>query len=283
MTAIVPQGPSLLSNHRDTWQLDLIDIDAYLHRISYRGPLEPTAQVLQHIHRAHALSIPFENLNIPLGYGVSLDIEHIQDKLVRHMRGGYCYEHNLLFAAVLEHIGFAVRRLVARVDPSRNERPSHMMLNVHVDGHPWLADVGFGSALIEPIPLVRDAPSRQGGWVYDLTLAARDEWVLRDWTDGEPKSLYAFTQAPQYPADYASHNHRTATDPASPFSGQAVAIRTAPDIKHILKGRELTTVIPGEAPVQRPVPDNELDTLLRRTFGIDLQPEEVSVLVSAAS
>src|SRR5699024_6440565 len=123
-----------------------LDIDAYLQRIGYDGPLEPTEATLYALHRAHASTIPFENLDILLGRGISLEMDDIQDKLVRRQRGGYCYEHNLLFSALLEHAGFEVRRLVSRLNPNQPGPASHMMLNVSVGNRTWLADVGFGAA-----------------------------------------------------------------------------------------------------------------------------------------
>lgn len=83
-----------------------LDLDAYLERTGYRGPLEPTAATLAGLHRHHVLAIPFENLEIMLGRPVELDLASLQAKLVMRRRGGYCYEHNLLFAAVLERLGY---------------------------------------------------------------------------------------------------------------------------------------------------------------------------------
>jgi N-hydroxyarylamine O-acetyltransferase len=88
-----------------------------------------------------------------LGRTIELDLDSVQDKLVRRPRGGYCFEHNTLFAAVLERLGYAVTRLSARVNPSRPGPRTHMTLRVVADGSPWLADVGFGASLLEPLSL----------------------------------------------------------------------------------------------------------------------------------
>src|SRR5690242_2886518 len=93
----------------------MLDLDAYLKRIEYTGDLEPTYSVLEALHRAHTTHIPFENLDILLGRPILLDLASLQTKLVLGCRGGYCFEHNLLFAAVLERIGFSLIRLAARV------------------------------------------------------------------------------------------------------------------------------------------------------------------------
>jgi N-hydroxyarylamine O-acetyltransferase len=90
------------------WNSDELDLDAYLDRTGYRGPLDPNAATLRGLHRCHVETIPFENLEIMLGRPVDLDLGSLQAKLVTQRRGGYCYEHNLLFAAVLERLGYAI-------------------------------------------------------------------------------------------------------------------------------------------------------------------------------
>jgi N-hydroxyarylamine O-acetyltransferase len=58
-----------------------------------------------------------------LGRGISVELEHVQAKLVHRRRGGYCYEHGLLFAAALERLGYRVDRLLARTgDPAQHPR-----------------------------------------------------------------------------------------------------------------------------------------------------------------
>ena len=63
----------------------------------------------------HATHIPFENFDVLLGRPIRLDPEGLQAKLVGAGRGGYCFEHNTLFAAVLERLGYEVTLLAARV------------------------------------------------------------------------------------------------------------------------------------------------------------------------
>src|SRR5215471_14344829 len=131
------------------------DLPAYLRRIGYAGDLSPSRKTLDAVHLAHATHIPFENLDILLGRPIRLDLASLQAKLVAGRRGGYCFEQNALFAAVLEQLGFAVTRLAARVR-FRTDRVlarTHMTLRVDVDGVPLLADVGFGGeGPMRPVP-----------------------------------------------------------------------------------------------------------------------------------
>ena len=91
----------------------MLDLDSYLRRIGYAGPLAPSADVLEALHRAHATHIPFENLDILLGKPISLALPDIQAKLVTARRGGYCFEHNSLLGAALGQVGFRVTPLAA--------------------------------------------------------------------------------------------------------------------------------------------------------------------------
>lgn len=257
----------------DEWQIDTLDMDAYLRRIGYDGPREATPGVLRDIHRAHAGAIPFENLDILLGRGISLDLERVQEKLVASMRGGYCYEHNLLLSAVLTVLGFDVRRLIARVQPDKPGPRTHMMLNVRIDGQVWLTDVGFGAALLEPIPL--GATVRQGEWTYGTRRRDDGTWALRDLSNGDAPDLYAFSGELQHRVDYDIANHFTATHPSSPFVDQAVAMRTTPQERFTLRGLTLTTTRAGGMTDERLIDPEGLGEVLRATFGIALGEDEI--------
>src|SRR5688572_18194182 len=109
-----------------------LDLQAYFTRIGYQGAATATLETLRALHRLHPQEIPFENLNPLLRRPVQLDLPSLQTKLLAQRRGGYCYEHNLLFKHVLEQLGFRVTGLAARVlwNVSENSvRPrAHMLL-----------------------------------------------------------------------------------------------------------------------------------------------------------
>jgi arylamine N-acetyltransferase len=137
----------------------MLDFGAYLERIGLSAGVTPT---LSAIHRAHATSIPFENLDPHRGIPISLAHEDLERKLVHDRRGGYCFEHNMLLAAALEHLGLTVERMLARVRagaPPGTVRPrSHLVLRVSDGVGVWHADVGFGlGTLLDPIPFGPDA------------------------------------------------------------------------------------------------------------------------------
>ena len=252
-----------------------LDLDAYFDRIGYHGVAAPTFAHLREVHLAHALSIPFENVDVLLGLPIRLDLHSLQDKLVARRRGGYCFEQNMLFAAVLEAIGFPVTRLAARVRFGRRlvAPRTHMLLGVEAGGTRWLCDVGFGgSGIVEPIPLEPGPPVDQFGWGYRLIPDAAEN-VLQSREAGGWVDQYAFTLEPQHPVDHEVANHYTSTHPDSPFTRTLTAQRPAPDdpaVRMVLRGRKLSEHRPDGHATSERVADEDLVELLADRFGIML-------------
>ncbi|MCX5373233.1 arylamine N-acetyltransferase [Streptomyces sp. NBC_00103] len=168
------------------------DLDSYLRRIGWEGERRADAATLRGVHLAHSRAIPFENLDPLRGTVPSLVPADLIAKLVRGgRRGGYCYEHNMLLAGVLEALGFGVTLLTARVVVGAQrfeERPrTHMALLVEVPGdpRPYLADVGFGApgALLEAVPLTAEVEFHDAGRRHRLVHAPHrgplELWVLQ--------------------------------------------------------------------------------------------------------
>lgn len=253
-------------------ELPRLDLPAYLERIGYSGSLEPTQPVLEALHLAHATHIPFENLDILLGRPIRLDLESLQAKLVRARRGGYCFEQNLLFAAVLERLGFTLTRLAARVRyrTSHLLPRTHMLMQVRLDDATWLADVGFGAeGLLLPVRFDPLRPTRQFAWTYRVVeqTEAR-QWALQSLRNGAWMDLYLFTLEPQHPIDFELPNYYVSTHPDSRFVLTLTAQRVAPEGRHILRNRELSVDRGGEIASRTLADDDELLTVLADTFGL---------------
>ncbi|MFD7070864.1 arylamine N-acetyltransferase [Streptomyces sp. NPDC059913] len=261
-----------------------LDLDAYLTRIGLPGAHRPTAEVLRAVHRAHALAIPFENLDPVLGSAPSLALADLEAKLVRGRRGGYCFEHNTLFAAALTALGFRVTTLGARVvlgaAPGAVRPRTHMLMTVAVPGGstPYLADVGFGSSsgLLERIPLVAGAESHAGPRHHRLVTTPHDgpleRWELQAYTaEGTWESLYAFTLEPFEAPDFEVMNWHIATHPRSPFRTGVHVQRTVPGAHLSLAGRTLTvTADDGGREVRELADGDEVLRVLAAEFGIHL-------------
>ena len=246
------------------------DLPAYLARIGYHGPLAPRTTVLEALHVAHAAHIPFENLDILAGKPIALDLESLQRKLVGERRGGMCFEQNLLFAAVLETVGFRVRRLAARVrqGAQRLLPRTHMLLLVEADGATWLADVGFGAdAPLAPVPFGAGAAARQGERSFRV-LREDAGWVLQSLGGDRWLDLYAFTLEPQELVDYEMATHFIATHPASPFTYRLTAQLSTAQTRWVLRNRELATHRGAQRSLRLLRDDEELLAVLRLNFGL---------------
>jgi N-hydroxyarylamine O-acetyltransferase len=222
-----------------------LDLAAYFQRIGYDGPVEPTVEVLRSLHLLHPQAIPFENLDPFLNRPVELDLGAVQRKLVRSKRGGYCFEHNLLFMEALRAIGFTVSGLAARVLWNQPEDAvtarSHMLLRVELDGRIWLADVGFGG-LTQTAPLLLE-PGLEQETPHEMFRVAEAGTYFRMQakTGGEWRTLYRFDLQEQFPVDFAVSNYFLSTHPASHFRAGLIAARPLPGRRLALSNSRLST------------------------------------------
>lgn len=194
----------------------MLDLDAYLTRIGLRG--RPS---LGDVHRAHAISIPFENLDPHCGIPVSLEAQDLERKLVARRRGGYCFEQNLLLGSALEALGAQVDLFLARVRfgaPAGATRPrSHLVLRVRAEGSDWHADVGFGAGtLLDPIPFGPGGEHVQSGWRFRVVEQGA-ELVLQSVHAGKWVDLYGFVPQAVPFVDLETSSWFTSTHPRSPF------------------------------------------------------------------
>lgn len=247
-----------------------LDLGAYLGRIGLSAPPAADLAGLRALHFAHATAIPFENLDIQLGLPVRLDLASLQAKLVRRRRGGYCFEQNTLFQAVLGRIGFEVIPCEARVrQGTETVLPrTHMLLLVRLDGATWLCDVGFGGeGLLEPVPTDGKA-HRQHLNTYRVASEGA-LLVLQSFHHGGWEDLYAFEPEARLPIDFEVANHYTSTHPDSRFMKTLTAQLPGPTVRRILRNRAFAE-IRGDAVEGRELAPEEVLPVLGTIFGIDL-------------
>ncbi len=208
----------------------MLDVKAYLERINYQGPPAPTAETLRALQVAHMLTVPFENLSIHAGQPIVLEDAALFTKIVTNRRGGFCYEANGLFAALLRALGFDVTMLSAGVANASGEFGpdfDHMTLMVQLDQR-WLVDVGFGDSFLEPLLLDERDEQRQGSRAYQIISEGDDLVLTRRDGDGDWKAQYRFTLTPHTFADYAGMCRYHQTSPDSHFTrGRICSLATA--------------------------------------------------------
>lgn len=195
-----------------------MDVDAYLKRIGADRPSRVDVAALRELQERHLATVPFENLDVILGVPIELDEDRLLAKVIGG-RGGYCYELNTAFGALLRALGAEVTLLGAAVYGPDGLGPpfDHLALRVDLDS-PWLVDVGFGRHSLHPLRLDSRTDQPDPGGTFRLVEAGGDLDVVKD-------------DAPQYRlepharvlADFAPTNWWQQTWPGSHFRRGAVA------------------------------------------------------------
>ncbi|MBO1112401.1 arylamine N-acetyltransferase family protein [Bordetella petrii] len=255
---------------------DFLDLPAYFARIGLPGaPAAPARDALQALVLHHTQAIPFENLNPFAGLPVSLELADVQRKLVRGQRGGYCYEHNLLFGAVLRSLGLPVDDLSARVLWNRPDDAitprSHMLLAVRLDDEPCIVDVGFGGSTPTGVLRLQAGVAQNTPHGLFRLLRDADTWRLQSSMQGEWRSLYRFDLQPAYRVDYEVSNYYLSTHPDSHFVTRLVAARPTPRGRLALINRDYTEYgLDGSATRRQLVGTAEIRAVLHDAFGLAL-------------
>lgn len=248
------------------------ELDAYLQRLNYSGGVQPTEDSLGALHHAQVYTIPFENFDILLGRGITLEPAALYNKLVHRARGGYCFELNGLFLMALHAVGFDARALLARVhltDPPSGR--GHQLILVTLQGRQWIADVGFGGpGLRAPIPFELNHRTTQNGQTFRLVEAGPFGIMLQTLKDTQWQDLYSFDLGQVFPADIAYGNHFTSTHPSSFFTFARVAALPTPNGRVSLFNCTFRRVTPDGEHVQELVEGQAYFDALKTHFGIEL-------------
>jgi N-hydroxyarylamine O-acetyltransferase len=248
----------------------MLNVPAYLERIHYAGPTAPTPETLRSLHRAHMFAVPFENLDIHLGRKIICDEDRFLHKIVNERRGGFCYELNGAFAALLRALGFQVTLLSARAgcdNGSDGPEFDHLTLRVDLE-EPWLADVGFGDSFLEPLRLEPGLVEEQFGCRYRIVPSGEGLRMESD-ADGKWKNQYLFTLQPRHLSEFAAMCHYHQTSPESPFTRKRVCSRATSEGRITLSDGKLITTSHGVRQ-ERMLVDEEWRASLRELFGVVL-------------
>ncbi|WP_017623727.1 arylamine N-acetyltransferase family protein [Nocardiopsis chromatogenes] len=279
---VPPPGPEF------GWESAGLDLDAYLERIGHTGPVRADLPTLRALVRAHTENLPFENLDVLLRGGVSLAIGDLQDKLVRRRRGGYCHELNGLLATVLDHVGFTVTALSARMlfgaDAATLRPVGHTLLRVDVPGEgSWIVDTGVGGwGPSAPLPLRNGAQVRAGDWLYRLDRTPRG-WMVRLLRHDGWFNVHLFTLEPYFRPDMADFDYIASHHPRSPFVRMISVQRNGASERVVLTDLRLETHRPDRAPEVRTLAPEDLPGVLRGVFGLHLPTEDEQALVRFAA
>jgi N-hydroxyarylamine O-acetyltransferase len=251
-----------------------MDIQAYLKRINCTGCRAPTLETLKQLQVAHLLTVPFENLSIHAGQPIILEDEALFDKIVLQRRGGFCYELNGLFAALLRAVGFDVNMLSAQVAKEGGGFSpdfDHMTLMVKLEQR-WLVDVGFGDSFHKPLLLDSREVQIQGKRAYRII--EDDTHLLlmeRKYGEGWQPQYRFFLEPYNYP-DFVERCSYHQTSPQSHFTQKRICSRATPDGRVTLEENRLIITANDHKREEHTVTSKqEYGSLLYEYFGIDLQ------------
>jgi N-hydroxyarylamine O-acetyltransferase len=256
-----------------------METDIYLRRIGFDQPVKPDVETLYELQHAHMLTVPFENLDIGWNRPIKLNFESLWQKIVIHRRGGFCYELNGLFSALLESIGYTVTHLNARVF-NREGQPGidfdHLALLVKIPGEStrWLVDVGFGDSFHWPLNFEERYEQIQGLRAYRIeeTPAGYISWQKK--YDSIWERQYFFDLQPhKFPDEYEAGCNYHQTSPKSSFTRNAVISRATPNGRISLETGRLIVTQNGQRTTRSVRDQVEYQELLRQYFDITIPKE----------
>ncbi|NND75453.1 MAG: arylamine N-acetyltransferase [Ilumatobacter sp.] len=248
-----------------------VDVEQYLEWIGFAGTPAVDLATLEELQRRHMTAVPFENLSITQGIHLTTDVQSSLDKIVGAGRGGWCFELNGAFAALLDAIGFRVTMLGAAV---LLDGPStvleHLTLEVMVD-EPHLVDVGFGDGFIRPIALNRTGPQDGGNGTYEL-FASPQGTTLTKHVDDAPAPQYRFKRVAHTLDEFTAVSDSMQVDPERHWHRKPFATRLldgGPD--RVTLTHDTLKVTRNDLTEELPVAAEEWDAQLHRWFGYHYQ------------
>jgi N-hydroxyarylamine O-acetyltransferase len=258
------------------------DQDAWLRRICYPGPREPTLETLRGVVAAHSSAISYESIDVLLGRTPRLDLDSLQQKMIGGGRGGYCFEQNMLFRGALRSLGFKVTSLQARVVRGLAidaERPAfHMILRIDLPEGQFLADVGFGNlAPTAPLALlpdvVQDTPHEPMRFIV-----MGDELALQCRLGERWEHIYRVVMLPRMDAEYEIVNWFAASHGDSPYRCNLIAARPGPNRTRITLFNARLNVRHATGEVERRLlkDQGEFQAMLADEFGISLSKQDLA-------
>ncbi|OGU64537.1 MAG: acetyltransferase [Stygiobacter sp. GWC2_38_9] len=247
-----------------------MEIKAYIKRINYKGSLEPTVETLRGLQLAHLQTVPFENLSIHANEPIVLQEDSLFNKIVMRKRGGFCYELNGLFAALLRELGFEVTMLsagVAKNDGGFGPDFDHMTLMVSLEER-WLVDVGFGDSFQQPLLIDSRDVQLQGVRSYQINDDGKYLVLKEKKNEGDWNAQYRFYLHPCELGDYEEMCRYHQTSPQSTFTQKRLCSIAKPNGRTTLSDMRLIETI-GEEKFERTLADDtEYKTVLKKEFVI---------------
>lgn len=193
----------------------------YLSRIGLDQAPRASLDGLHLLEDSHMRHVPFENLDVLIGRPLDLSPDALFEKIVSRGRGGYCFELNTLYGALLSEVGFDPVPMLARVwlrDPVETPPRTHLVNRVSIDGQDWISDVGFGGRAARcPIKIEDGYEVDDGDGRIRITKDTEFGYRISRFQDGAWSDQYTVETEAAHMADILSGNHWTESHPESHF------------------------------------------------------------------
>ena len=194
--------------------------------------------------------------------------------MVVRKRGGYCFELNALFGALLRDLGFVVRPCMARVLLRPNPHPliSHRANIVTIGDANYLADVGFGGPMPTFAPLMEDGAARtERGHTFTMHRVGHAWWeVGYRGSKEEERSVLRVCTMRVDEHDFVPLSFYQAQSPDSVFRLNRMANIKTEDGAYDLRNTTYTEFHGSNKTVVELQGEDEVTRLLQEKFGIVL-------------
>ena len=203
----------------------LPDSAPYLERIGMGPVIKADRATLDALVYAHQTNVPFENLDVyDRDADISLNIPALYEKIALNRRGGYCFELNAAFMALLRSVGYECYAVASRVllNIDRMMPISHRGTLVTIDGVRYFCDVGFGGPSPQTALMIDEEGKQQSG--PNVFFVTRDErgTIINRMHNGVKETTLAFTETPCDPIDFIALNFYQSHSKTSMFKTMRV-------------------------------------------------------------
>lgn len=251
-----------------------MNVEAYLDRIGLKQSPELSLKGLSRLQDFHMRHVPFENLDVLLGRPLNLSLPALFDKVVSRQRGGYCFELNSLYAALLTEVGFDPIAMMARVwlrDPSLTPPRTHLLNRVKIDGQDWISDVGFGGRAARlPLKIEDGYEVEDGDGRIRVIADPQFGYRVQRYQENVWSNQYSFETQQAHRSDILIGNHWTETHPESHFrQGIGVGLFTEEGRTSFYGGVLTRRGVETQTETVNGLSD--VSQLLSETFGLNLK------------
>lgn len=250
-----------------------MNIEQYLRRINFKGETKVSIDCLKLLHRCHVMAVPFEAIDVLLNRNIDLELSSIYNKIIVNQRGGFCYELNYLFHALLQKIGFESWIISSRIFDHEKLGPKydHMSIIVKLE-EDWLVDVGYGDLFIEPLKINSRTIQEDQFKNYKIDQLNKKEFILLESLKSKTQYIkrYSFDLSPRKIEEFYDQCHYKQYAPESYFVNNTIC--TLPTktgrktiLNHIFKIKR-----DGQIQEKTLQDDNELFQTLQEEFNVHL-------------